>query len=100
MFKSKSGQGFTNRPAAMRADRMAEMHQPQHDSDKPSAGHKSVTIHHDGSRFHVMGGEGGSKEHDDIESALQHARSIFGGHESGSEDTAYEAAGEGDGAHL
>lgn len=55
--------------------------------------HKSVVIHHDGSKFHVSG-SGGDSEHDNIESALEHARSIFGGHEAGSEDTALAASGE------
>lgn len=65
-------------------------------SPNASGEHKSVTIHHDGSKYHVMGDGAGSTEHQDIESALNHARSIFGGH-SGSEDTAMEA---GDGAAL
>jgi hypothetical protein len=59
----------------------------------PAAQHKVVTIHHDGTKYHVEGGGQSSKEHDDIESALNHARNIFGGHEAGSEDTAMEAGG-------
>jgi hypothetical protein len=76
---------------------MAEQQKP---APEKQSQHKSVTIHHDGNKFHVMGDGSPSKEHDDIESALQHARSIFGGHESGSEDTALEASGEGGHAAL
>jgi hypothetical protein len=92
-FQSKSGQSFTNRPAAMRSDRMEAM-RPEAKA-APPAKHKSVTIHSDGSKFHVQGDGSPSTEHDDIESALNHARSIFGGHEAASEDTAMEASGEG-----
>ena len=67
--------------------------QPQ--EQESSGQHKTVSIHHDGKSFHVEGGGSPSKIHHDVDSALSHARSIFGGHESGSEDTAYEAAGEG-----
>ena len=95
MFNSKAGQGFTNRPAAMRHDRMAEQSKPMQHQDQSSGQHKTVSIHHDGKSFHVEGGGSPSKMHSDIESALNHARSIFGGHESGSEDTAMEASGEG-----
>lgn len=66
--------------------------QQEHQASSP---HKSVTIHHDGQQFHVIGGKE-SKTHHDINSALAHAKSIFGGHESGSEDTAFEAMGAGD----
>jgi len=69
----------------------SQMPQPE---QKSSGQHKTVSIHHDGSKFHVEGGGSSNKTHDDIEQALNHARSIFGGHESGSEDTAFEAAGE------
>jgi hypothetical protein len=94
MFQDKMGKGFTNRPAAMRSDRMSEQQKPM--QEKPNSGqHKTVSIHHDGDKFHVEGGGSHSKMHDDIESALNHARSIFGGHEAGSEDTAMEASGEG-----
>ena len=96
MFQTKKGTGFTNRPAMLRSQRMEEQGQGQKsDSPKPQAssgGHKSVTIHHDGKQFHVMGGAD-SKTHADIDSALKHAKAIFGGH-SGSDDTAYEAGGE------
>lgn len=71
---------------------MAEAHPAPRQA--PTGQHKTVSIHHDGSKFHVEGGGSPSKEHDDIESALNHARSIFGGHEAGSEDTAMEAGGE------
>ena len=69
------------------------------DSSKPPApkaaaqSKKSVMIQGDGSSFNVTG-EGENKQHADIESALRHAKSIFGG-KSGSEDTAEEAGGEG-----
>lgn len=88
MYTDKMGKGFTNRPAAMRSDRMAET-QPPKPQQQPSQ-HKTVSIHHDGKQFHVSPGD---KTHDDIESALQHARSLFGGNEAGSEDTAMEASG-------
>lgn len=78
---------------------MAEQSKPMQPQEH-SGQHKTVSIHHDGSKYHVEGGGSPSKEHDDIESALNHARSIFGGHESGSEDTAFEAAGEGENSHL
>lgn len=85
-FPTKDGKhSFTNPAAARRHDRMAE--QPAHaPAESPKSGHKAVTVVHDGSQFHVEG-----KAHADIESALNHARAIFGGH-SGSEDTAFEAA--------
>lgn len=71
---------------------MAAMHPEMPKAQQAS--HKTVSIHHVGSKFHVQGDGSPSKEHDDIESALNHARSIFGGHEAGSEDTAMEAGGE------
>src|SRR5258707_7701457 len=92
-FMSKSGQGFSNKPAARRADRMAETQKPAPQAQKPSR--KSVTIYHDGQKFHSSGGSGGDQEHNDIESALERARSIFGGSEAGSEDTAMKASGAG-----
>ena len=68
------------------------------DSSKPPAPKatgksKSVMIQGDGSSYNVMG-EGENRQHADIESALKHARSIFGG-KSGSDDVAEEAGGEG-----
>lgn len=50
-------------------------------------------IQGDGSSYNVTG-EGENRQHVDIESALKHARSIFGG-KSGSDDVAAEAGGEG-----
>lgn len=91
-YPTKSGQMFTSRTAAARHDRMTPPNSDQHQA--PLAAHKTVSIHHDGSKFHVQGDGSPSKEHDDIESALEHARSIFGGHEAGNEDTAMEAGGE------
>src|SRR5271170_5083383 len=91
-FMTKQGQGYTNRPAAMRADRMADSKPP---AAKPQAAHhKSVTIHHDGSKFHVIGDGAPSTEHNDIHSALEHARSIFGSTGTGNEDAAEMAGGE------
>lgn len=61
---------------------------------KATGQHKTVSIHSDGSKFHVQGDGSPSQEHADIDSALRHAKSIFGGH-SGSDDVAEEAGGEG-----
>jgi|GEM_PF-4566676 hypothetical protein len=59
---------------------------PHTPTENTKSGHKAVTVVHDGSQYHVEG-----KAHADIESALNHARSIFGGH-SGSDDVADEAS--------
>lgn len=85
-FPTKDGKhSFTSPAAARRHDRMAEQ-TPHTPAENPKAGHKAVTVVHDGSQYHVEG-----KAHADIESALEHARAIFGGH-SGSDDTAMEAS--------
>lgn len=77
----------------MRQDQMEQADPAKPAPDKP-AQHKTVSIHHDGKQFHVSGG-GQDKSHDDIDTALEHARSIFGGAEAGSEDAAMAAGGAG-----
>src|SRR5580704_18626074 len=94
-FQSKNGQSFTNRSAMMRHDRIHDaantqtgnMHQQMNEGPEE---HKSVTIHHDGQKFHVHSEGHEPQEHADIESALHHAKQIFGGH-SGSDDAAMAA---------
>ena len=114
-YQSKNGQSYTNRSAMMRHDRIhgAANQQTSNMSGNPTKDRyrtgeeqqsmhgeheQSVTIHKrkgdDGNdMFHVEAEGHDPKEHHDMESAMHHAKQIFGGH-SGSDDVAHEAEGE------